>query len=81
LIFDFAILNPQRSLEGLIEYQGEQHYKPMRYNGGDAKFELRQLRDSIKKTYCESNNIPLLIIPYTEYNNIGHIIDNFVKDL
>ena len=33
--------------------------------------------------YCgaKTNKIPLLTIPYTEYNNIEQHISNFIKDL
>jgi len=38
LPFDFGILNNSLELIGLIEYQGEQHYKPIKYFGGEKKF-------------------------------------------
>ena len=48
-----------------IEYQGEQHYKPIDwFEDTDDTFEARQIRDSIKRTYCNDNGISLLEIPY-----------------
>ena len=59
-----------------IEFNGEQHYKAFNYMGGDNDFLLRQIRDMIKKDYCESNNIQLLIIKYNE--NIRHKIEKIL---
>ena len=80
LSFDFAILRQDTPI-GVIEYQGEQHYRPMRYNGGDLKFGLRNMRDAIKKSYCEAHNIPLLIVPYTEFNNIDTHLSKFLRQI
>ena len=49
-----------------IEFDGEQHYKPINYFGGEKSFILRQKRDNIKTNYCKSNNINLLRISYKE---------------
>lgn len=65
LKFDFAIINDNEEVEYVIEYQGEQHYKPMRYSQEDINFPLRQERDQIKRDYCLAHNIPLIEIPYT----------------
>ena len=49
-----------------IEYDGEQHYKPIDYFGGEKKFKQTQRRDSIKTKYCFDHNIPLLRIRYDQ---------------
>jgi len=49
-----------------IEYNGIQHYKPVKYFGGKKAFENQQLRDKIKSDYCKSNNIQLISIRYDE---------------
>lgn len=64
LRFDFAIFN-NNELLGLIEYDGEQHFKPVDLFGGNEGFKEAQKRDQIKNTYCKVHNIPLLRIPYT----------------
>ena len=81
LPFDNSILNNQGKLLGLIEYQGEQHYSPIGYFGGEEKFKTTQKRDKIKKNYCVLNNIPLLIIPYWKFDNIESIILDFLDQL
>lgn len=65
LPFDFYL--PTYNL--CIEYQGEQHYKPVEYWGGIEKFKVYKQNDSIKKKYCEDNKIHLLCLPYTLTND------------
>lgn len=66
LPFDFAILNSDGSINFLIEYQGEQHFEPFRFKGGDKKFVQRLIRDRVKYNYCKKNNIPLYYITYKD---------------
>lgn len=82
LKFDFAIFNRKTDKlpYKLIEYHGKQHYKIVKFYGGNDKFELRKKRDRIKIQWCEKNNISLLIIPFTYRNRIEEIIDNFLKN-
>lgn len=69
----------------LIEYQGEQHYKPIRYSGesweeAEEKFEYTKKHDLIKKEYCTANNIPLLEIPYWEFDDLEYyLFDSFTE--
>lgn len=81
LKFDMAILNNDNKLVGLIEYQGEQHYNSINYFGGEEKFKINKLRDSIKRNYCKDNNIQLLEIPYWDYDNVNDILDKFVEKI
>lgn len=64
LHFDFAIFNNGKLL-GLVEYDGRQHFEPVNLFGGQEEFEKTKIRDEIKNTYCKTNSIPLLRIPYT----------------
>lgn len=68
--FDFYL--PQ--LNVLIEYNGAQHYKknPVWYPT-DEDFQAMQERDKYKIQWCKENNIPLIIIPYTEKINTDYI--------
>lgn len=75
LRFDFYL--PDYNM--LIEYDGEQHFKPVDFaNKGIAWankiFEYNQIKDKIKNNYCENNNIKLVRIPYWEFNNIDTIL-------
>ena len=79
LPFDFYI----QSLNLCIEYDGEQHFVPMRIKGksNEMKHNLSvvQLRDSIKTQYCIDNEITLLRIPYTDFDNIEKILEENIK--
>lgn len=80
--FDFYL--PQYNL--FIEYDGEQHYKPIRYytqSDEEMKrtFEETKRRDKIKNHYCKEKNINLLRIPYWEKENIETIIINHLQRL
>lgn len=75
LPFDFYI----PSFNMCIEYDGLQHFQPCRFGGmplekAKQKLVECQYRDNIKTEYCINNNIKLLRIPYTEYNNIDNIL-------
>lgn len=70
LSFDFFIKDKNL----LIEFQGEQHYKPIKHFGGEEKFIKQQKNDEEKRTFCKQNNYSLLEIPYTEIDNIENIL-------
>lgn len=64
-----------------FEYNGEQHYIPVDFAGRGIEWAEAQLtnvkrRDQIKIDYCESHNIPLIIIPYWEFDNMENFIRN-----
>ena len=54
------------SLNVAIEYQGIQHYEPVKCFGGDSAFKERRLRDRKKKELCQENNIKLIEWKYDE---------------
>ena len=47
-----------------IEYDGEEHFQPVEFFGGEEKFQRRIENDEIKNNYCKNNNIKLIRIPY-----------------
>jgi len=49
-----------------IEYDGIQHFKPIKIFGGETELEKTKLRDQIKTEYCKNNNIKLIRIKYNE---------------
>jgi hypothetical protein len=77
LPFDFIIFDNNKQLKTLIEYDGLQHYQYVPFfHGDETGFELQKIRDNIKTNYCKDNNIKLLRIPYTEYDNIEQVLKN-----
>lgn len=67
LRFDFAILDTEENLKGLIEYQGDIHYTT-RSKGWNTleSFNKRKKYDDKKFEYCKNNNIKLFYITYKE---------------
>lgn len=62
LFFDFYI--PDKQL--CIEFDGEQHFKSVKFFGGDIEFKNIQIRDKIKNKYCKENDINLYRISYKD---------------
>lgn len=73
LPFDFMVKVKNNII--LIEFDGLEHYEPIKYFGGLDKFNERKRNDDIKSQYCKNNNIKLIRIPYWEYDNINEILD------
>ena len=78
--FDFAIKNDSFLL-GLIEYDGKQHFEPIEFFGGETALKETQRHDQIKTDYCVKNSIPLLRIPYTEFNNVENTVSAFLTTI
>lgn len=70
LKFDFAIFK-NNNLLCLVEYQGVQHFKTSSGWNNEEKLRLTQEYDNKKRNYCIENNIPLIEIPYTDYEKIN----------
>lgn len=63
--------------EWLIECQGEQHYKPVKWYGGDAYFEKLKEHDRRKKEYAEKIGAVFVEIPFTclSYDDIASFLE------
>lgn len=81
LPFDFAVYSDSHELLGLIEYDGIQHFHAVDAFGGEKALKVRQHCDAIKTKYCADNGIPLLRIPYTEFDNIEAIVTEWLTSL
>lgn len=76
LPFDFWI----PTLNLLIEYDGEHHYRSIRYSDASSSDYVQQrVRDEIKTRYAQQNHITLLRIPFWERDNIPHILSAWCK--
>jgi len=71
LKFDFYL--PKYNI--CIEYDGLQHYKPIKHWGGEDGLSKRMCNDEIKNKYCRDNNIKMIRIKYNDD------IDNILKKL
>ena len=73
LPFDFYL----SEFNTCIEYDGKQHFIPIKHWGGDDAFVIRQKRDKIKNEYCIKNNITLFRIRYDD--NINNKLLELIK--
>lgn len=86
LEFDFAVFDDNDNLLYLIEYDGEQHYKPIDFAGkgpewAQKQLEIVQIRDNIKTEYCYKNGIPLIRIPFWERKHMKEYLINKISEL
>lgn len=71
LRFDFAIFNSKKQLINLVETDGIQHFKYIPYFHKSKLDFSRQVEwDRKKNKFCLLNNIPLLRIPYWDFDNL-----------
>ena len=81
LEFDFYL--PQ--LKTIIEYDGRQHFEPMKYSDSEEenlkRFELGKKRDEIKNQYCLQHGIKMIRIPYWDYENIEEILQGEIEHI
>jgi very-short-patch-repair endonuclease len=61
----------------VIEFNGRQHYEPVKVFGGKTAFIESQKRDEIKRLFLRENNIRLLEIHY-EAINLEELVLNFI---
>ena len=73
LSFDFYVY----TYNLLIEYQGEQHYRPVEYFGGIEQFKIQQEHDRRKREYAKNNDINLLEIRYDQ--DVGTVLDEYFQ--
>lgn len=75
LFFDFHL--PDYNL--LIEYDGELHFKNVKFFGGNKGLLYRINNDNIKNNYVLNNSLKLLRIKYSDYENIDNILNHMLK--
>ena len=67
------------SMNLAFEYQGIQHYEPIKHWGGEEKLIIQQEHDVRKVNICNKLGIKLIIIKYTEELNIKNI-ENIIQE-
>jgi len=84
LPFDFLLtINGKKAL---IEYHGDHHYTPVGFgnkNQNDiiGQFNNVKQHDEIKTKWCFENKIHLMVIPFSDYENIELLISDFINKL
>lgn len=56
-----------------FEYQGQQHYKPVKAWGGDKAFKALKQRDARKKELCQQLGIRLVEFKFSEYLSLANL--------
>lgn len=74
--FDFYLPD----YNAFIEFNGEQHYIPIEYFGGQERFEKQRFRDQEKINWCNNNGYHFLVVKY-DNEDIKTTILNFLKTL
>ena len=74
LKFDFYL--PIQNI--LIEFDGKQHFEPIKYFGGQNSFNLVKEYDKIKNDYAKNNNIKLIRISYKEFKYVNKILSKIL---
>ena len=77
LSYDFYLPN----FNLLIEYQGEQHERPIEAFGGEEQFKIQQEHDKRKKEYAYNRGIELLEIWYYDFLKIEKILNNKILSI
>ena len=78
LRFEYGVYNNLNELNCLIECQGPQHYSAVENWGGEEYLKRTQENNKAKRKWCIANNIPLLEIPYEDYELMDK---DYVKEL
>lgn len=79
-LLEFDGYNEERRIA--FEYHGEQHYERNRmWHKTEQDFIAQKIRDDFKEQFCIENNIKLIIIPYTESNNLEIFIQNLLEEM
>lgn len=63
LPFDFSFT--LRNVRFLVEYDGQQHFGPVEFFGGEEAFKVCQINDKIKGEFAAKYGFTLIRIPYT----------------
>jgi very-short-patch-repair endonuclease len=74
LRFDFAVLDSSGGIQYLIEYDGIQHFRPVKMFGGNVAYMSTKERDKLKDNFCKRKGISLIRIPYTKFDEIETIL-------
>lgn len=69
LRFDFIVTDEDET-DYVIEFDGEQHYKPVPTWESKIDYIGRQERDEYKNSWCRKNGIPIIRIPYTHMSKL-----------
>ena len=56
-----------------IECQGEQHFRPIDYFGGNHEYDIICNRDKIKYNLCKEHGLSIIYFSTKEFENIDYL--------
>jgi very-short-patch-repair endonuclease len=71
LNFDFYLSD----MNTCLEFDGLQHFEPVKEFGGEKEFDLILKRDECKNKWCIENKVNLIRIRFDEFDKISEILD------
>ena len=84
LRYDFVVFDKEDLL--LIEFDGRQHYKPVKWQNNESdekvqqRYQMIRCHDKRKNKYAKKHKYPLLRIKYSDVNKSKELIEEFFKD-
>ncbi len=76
LYFDFYLPEHNKA----IEFDGVQHFKPVKFFRGKSGFDRQVINDNRKNEYCSENEISLLRIHYKDQEEIPFLLDSLLSE-
>ena len=71
-----------RPLNTIIEYNGKQHYIPIKHFGGQLTFDSQKKRDNYLRQYCLDNKIRLIELPQgISFDILRDYLDTYLIDI
>ena len=81
LRFDFYVYLPELNKYAAVEFDGIQHFYPIRKNWkGRKNFKTVNERDRVKDSFCKDQCIPLLRIAYNDYDKVSGLLQTFLDN-
>lgn len=70
------------SLMLAVEYNGRQHYSvvPQFHKNGRKDLNYSKYKDALKKQLCAKHGVHLIVVPFTQFYNIEHFLEEKVKE-
>lgn len=68
--YDFAILDDDNNPVAMVEYDGKQHFEPVKHFGGFDRYVKTKRNDMIKNQYCRDHNIAFVRLPYIDSDKV-----------
>lgn len=79
LMFDFSLVDENENVLAIIEYDGKQHSNPNSiFYSNEEEYRDSVYRDTVKTNYCLENNIPLLRLDNTNWEDTRKLVLDFI---